>query len=90
MNRSLIATLVATFTLVAGQAHAADACADKAADKKLAGAAKNSFMKKCEKDAGMAAPNDACMTKATDKKLAGAAKTSFMKKCERDAMAAKG
>jgi hypothetical protein len=48
--------------------------------KKLAGAAKTSFMKKCEADA-----KPACEAKAVDKngkKLAGAAKTSFMKKCE--------
>ncbi len=32
-------------------APAAPSCADKAAEKKLAGAAKNSFMKKCEADA---------------------------------------
>ncbi len=89
MKSSLIAALVATVTLLAGQAHAADACADKAAEKKLAGAAKTSFMKKCERD--MAPPADAaCTTAATEKKLAGAAKTSFVKKCEKDAMAAKG
>jgi hypothetical protein len=48
--------------------------------KKLAGAAKTSFMKKCAADA-----KPACEDKAVDKngkKLAGAAKTSFMKKCE--------
>jgi hypothetical protein len=48
--------------------------------KKLAGAAKTSFMKKCEAEA-----KPACEEKAVDKngkKLAGAAKTSFMKKCE--------
>lgn len=89
MNRTLIATLLATFTLIAGQAHAADACADRAAEKKLAGAAKTSFMKKCEKDAAPPA-NAACATAAVEKKLAGAAKTSFVKKCEKDAMAAKG
>jgi hypothetical protein len=48
--------------------------------KKLAGAAKTSFMKKCE-----ASAHPACEEKAIDKngkKLAGAAKTSFLKKCE--------
>jgi len=51
--------------------------------KPLAGAAKNSFMKKCE-----AEMKPACEEKAVDKngkKLAGAAKTSFMKKCEAEA-----
>lgn len=62
-------------------------CATKAADKKLAGAAKNSFIKKCHKDAKAAAAA-VCATTATDKKLAGAAKNSFVKKCEKDAAAA--
>jgi len=58
---------------------AADACATQAADKKLAGAAKTSFMKKCE--------TTACESQAADKKLNGAAKTSFVTKCVKDAMA---
>jgi hypothetical protein len=48
--------------------------------KKLAGAAKNSFVKKCK--------TDACEAKAIDKNgkaLAGAAKASFLKKCEQEA-----
>ena len=52
-----------------------------AMDKKLAGAAKTSFMKKCEKDAAAT-----CSTAAADKKLAGAAKTSFTKKCVKDSV----
>jgi hypothetical protein len=63
---------------------AAASCADKAAEKKLAGAAKNSFMSKCEKDAAVAAPattEPSCEAKAAEKKLAGAAKNSFVKKC---------
>lgn len=55
-------------------------CEAQAMDKKLAGAAKTSFVKKCEKDA-MAS----CETMAKEKKLAGAAKTSFEKKCVKDA-----
>jgi hypothetical protein len=52
--------------------------------KPLTGAAKTSFMKKCE---GGSTPTAAasCASKAVDKNgkpLAGAAKTSFMKKCE--------
>ena len=53
----------------------------QSAEKKLAGAAKTSFMKKCEKDA-----TAACETQAGEKKLAGAAKTSFVKKCAKDAV----
>ena len=58
------------------------ACESAAKEKKLAGAAYNSFMKKCEADAGGAA---ACDKMADDKKLAGAARTSFTKKCVADA-----
>ena len=56
-------------------------CKAQASDKKLAGAALTSFMKKCETDAGAA-----CDTAAADKKLAGAAKASFTKKCVTDAV----
>ena len=58
--------------------------------KPLAGAAKASFVKKCEKEAGGDA-GAACAAKAMDKNgkpLAGAAKTAFVKKCEKDAGAA--
>jgi len=60
-------------------AFAEDACMTQATDKKLAGAAKTSFLTKCERTA--------CEGQAADKKLAGAAKTSFVKKCVKDAMA---
>jgi hypothetical protein len=56
-------------------------CKATAGDKKLAGAALNSFMKKCETDA-----KARCDAAAGDKKLAGAAKTSFTKKCVSDAI----
>ncbi len=89
MNKKLITTIGLCLGLLAGSALAANAeCEKKAVDKNgkaLAGAAKTSFMKKCEGDAGGAA---ACEAKAVDKNgkaLAGAAKTSFMKKCEADA-----
>lgn len=75
------ATLVlAAATLLAGTAFADDsACAKAAADKKLAGAAKTSFMKKCTADASAS-----CDKAAAEKKLAGAAKSSFTKKCIAD------
>jgi hypothetical protein len=89
MKRTLLTALIATCSLFAGQAFAADSgCEAKAVDKNgkpLAGAAKASSIKKCEKEAAGGA---ACETKAVDKNgkaLAGAAKTSFMKKCEADA-----
>jgi hypothetical protein len=56
-------------------------CKSQAADKKLAGAALTSFMKKCQTDAAAS-----CNTAAADKKLAGAAKSSFTKKCVADAV----
>ena len=70
--------VLAAATLLAGTAFAADdsACAKAAADKKLAGAAKTSFLKKCTADASAS-----CDKAAADKKLAGAAKSSFTKKC---------
>jgi hypothetical protein len=58
-------------------------CAAKATEKKLAGAALNSFMKKCERDAAASA----CDISAAEKKLSGAARTSFTKKCLKDAAA---
>ncbi|WP_374257038.1 hypothetical protein [Aquabacterium sp.] len=90
--RALIASL--TLALLATVAHAGDsACEAKAVDKNgkaLAGAAKTSFIKKCEKESGAASAGAACAAKAVDKNgkaLAGAAKTSFIKKCEKDAAA---
>jgi hypothetical protein len=70
--------------LAASSVYAADDCASRAAEKKLAGAAKNSFLKKCEADA-KGPEVTACEAKAKEKKLAGAAKNSFVKKCASDA-----
>jgi hypothetical protein len=70
-------------------------CESKAIDKNgkpLAGAAKASFMKKCEADAKAAGAKSGCEAKAVGKNgkpLSGAAKASFMKKCESDAKAGK-
>ncbi len=61
-------------------AFADGSCATMATDKKLAGAAKTSFLNKCKKDA-----QADCDKQAADKKLAGAAKTSFTTKCVKDA-----
>jgi len=84
MIKQFSTAFVALF-LCAGFAHAADDCDKQAADKKLAGAAKTSFMKKCSGDAMAALPGAAaCDKAAADKKLAGAAKSSYMKKCTAD------
>jgi hypothetical protein len=93
MKKIISAIAIAACGLFAGQALAASDCEAKAVDKNgkaLAGAAKTSFMKKCEADAGGAGAS--CEAKAVDKNgkaLAGAAKDSFMKKCTTDAAAAK-
>ena len=87
MKKSLIGIItVAAMSLFASHAYAAGECEAKAVGKDgkpLAGAAKTSFMKKCEKEAGTAA----CEAKAVDKNgkaLAGAAKSSSVKKCMAD------
>ena len=77
MKRIAIAIVL---TMAATSAHA-DSCKASASEKKLAGAALTSFMKKCESDA-----KKACDTQATEKKLHGAAQTSFTKKCVSDAV----
>ena len=74
--------IAAALCMLAGSAFAQGAtCKLQASDKKLAGAAMTSFMKKCETDA-----HTKCDTEAADKKLAGAAKASFTKKCVGDAV----
>jgi hypothetical protein len=72
MTKTIFAALIAVALVGAPVlAFAEDAaCGAQATEKKLAGAAKTSFLKKC------------CDDQAADKKLAGAAKTSFTKKCE--------
>jgi hypothetical protein len=72
--------LAAAFSLVASGAFAAS-CKVEAGNKKLAGAAMTSFMKKCETDA-----KATCEKDSTAKKLAGAAKDAHMKKCVNDAV----
>ena len=86
MKSLLIAMAITLFASTAAFA-ANPSCEAQAAEKKLAGAAKSSFIKKCDKDAAEAATT-ACTTQATEKKLAGAAKSSFMKKCVKDATTA--
>lgn len=84
----IVAIAAAAFFASTAAFAAGPTCEAQAAEKKLAGAAKTSFVTKCSKDAAGAATK-ACETQAADKKLAGAAKTSFVKKCVTDATAAK-
>jgi hypothetical protein len=78
MKQMLFGLLIAS---IASTAFAADTCKSQATDKKLAGAAMTSFMKKCQSDAAKT-----CAGQAKDQKLAGAAKNSFTKKCVSDAV----
>jgi len=74
--------LAAALCVLAGSVYAqSQTCKVQAGEKKLAGAAFNSFMTKCEKDA-----KTDCDKQAADKKLSGAAKTSFTTKCAKDAI----
>ncbi|HOL37161.1 MAG TPA: hypothetical protein PLZ50_09355 [Rubrivivax sp.] len=88
MKSTVATALIAACALFAGHAFAANAeCEAKAVDKSgkaLAGAAKASYMKKCEREIA----TTVCEPKAVDKNgkpLAGAAKASFMKKCTAEA-----
>ena len=85
--KSLLVAVAMTLLASTAAFAANPSCEAQAADKKLAGAAKSSFIKKCDKDATEAATTT-CTAQATEKKLAGAAKSSFMKKCVTDATTA--
>lgn len=76
--RTIILALALTFAATTAQAQMS--CTKEADTKKLAGAAKSSFLKKCETDA-----KSSCDKQAADKKLSGAAKNSFTTKCVKDA-----
>jgi hypothetical protein len=71
--------LAAALALVATSAQAS--CKTDASTKKLAGAALNSFMTKCESDA-----KAKCTADSDSRKLAGAARDSHMKKCVADSV----
>jgi hypothetical protein len=73
--------LLLAICVVSGPAFAT--CQSDATEKKLAGAALNSFMTKCKKDA-----ETACTVDSNSRKLAGAARTSHMKKCVDDKVGA--
>jgi len=77
MTRFLFALVISAMAVNTASA----SCVSNADDKKLAGAARTSFLNKCERDA-----KTTCDTTAGDKKLAGAARTSFTKKCVSDAV----
>jgi len=75
-----LAALIVLFPISTAMAQSCESQALSTTGKPLHGAAKNSFVKKCKKDA--------CESKAVSaegKPLHGAAKNSFMAKCKRDA-----
>ena len=78
MKRLFLIVLLSVFAV--GSVMAQETCESKAVGKSgkpLVGAARTSFIHKCERDT--------CAAKAigsNGKKLSGAAKSSFMKKCE--------
>ena len=78
--KSILTAIVLAMCATSAMA-AESTCKSQASDKKLAGAALTSFMKKCQTDA-----TSTCQASAADKKLSGAAKTSFTKKCVMDAV----
>jgi hypothetical protein len=78
-----LTALTIAIVLSAGAAQAVETCKDQADGKKLAGAARTSFVTKCERDA-----TTACETTAAERKLFGAAKNSFVTKCSKDASGA--
>lgn len=80
-----IALLTSSLILVSTSWAQASAptCNSAAQEKKLAGAAKTSFLKKCEREA-----TEKCEAAAAERKLAGAAKNSNVKKCVREGVGA--
>jgi hypothetical protein len=88
MIKQLCAGTLAMFISV-GLAHAAESdCEKQAAEKKLTGMAKMSFVAKCQaKVSGTGAAKE-CAKQAKDKGLAGAAKASFVEKCAKEGASA--
>jgi len=87
--KRLIAVILITFGVLQAVQAAEPSCEQRANDKHLAGAARKSFMTKCERTSREAAATQQCNAQADDKKLHGAARTSFVKKCVRTAGAPK-
>ncbi len=84
MKAAIAVAIVAFFASNAAFAASA-VCESQVTEKKLAGAAKDSFMKKCEADQAKKDAGATCDAQAKEKKLAGAAKMSYVNKCVKDA-----
>ena len=86
MKAAIAIALVAFFA--SNSAFAANTvCDSEVAVKKLSGAEKDDYMKKCEADQAKLDVTKACDAQAKEKKLAGAAMMSFVNKCVKDAEA---
>ncbi|MGE0099554.1 MAG: PsiF family protein [Hydrogenophaga sp.] len=83
MRKLVLCSFVLAALMPAASFAEGPSCNAAAAEKKLHGAAKTSFLKKCEKDAAAT-----CDMAAAEKKIHGAAKTSFTRKCVKDAVGA--
>jgi hypothetical protein len=80
MSRIILAALITSLSIGTALAQSCESRAMSSDGKPLHGAAKNSFVKKCKRDA--------CESKAVSKEgkpLYGAAKNSFLAKCKRAA-----
>ena len=82
MSKRVLFAAIALFAMNAS--YAASSCEVQATDKNLSGAARTSFVSKCQKDAAATIART-CDARAAEKKLAGAAQTSFTSKCVNDA-----
>jgi len=81
MRRIILAALITSLSVGTALAQSCESRAMSSDGKPLHGAAKNSFVGKCEKDS-----TADCEAQAAEKKLAGAAKNSFVGKCVKDAV----
>lgn len=77
--RKYLGLVVLIFTFSYLPSVLAKTCGASAIEKKLTGAAKSSFLKKCEKDI-----KAACEASANEKKLTGAVRNSHVLKCVKD------
>ena len=73
--------LVLSMTLATAAMAQGQSCNAAATEKKLAGAAKTSFLTKCKKEA-----RAKCEAASKEKNLSGAAMSSFETKCVKDAV----
>lgn len=80
MKCMAVIAVMALGTLQAARA-ADTGCDARASEKHLSGAARNSFVKKCEKTVRADQAKQQCSTQADDKQLHGAARDSFVRKC---------